>query len=378
MARSLPREGSRRVTLPAVAITSPPAEPDTTFFCRRCQRTHLAPCKRCRCEHFQVPDEGTVPAEMVPRRVACPDCDRWHQVNRLGAEQTCCLRTIDAEHTCGHPTDPPSARTFCRSCQEQVTEALAGLPELYVDLYLALSPGRSGSSEVRSGGFESAVPLAEAASDLMAEMVGSAGGVWVSPPGEEFRGRVDPRGVLVAMEDDLRQHLGFSARVARRPRPLTPQEEGWARRARSAAQATYRDLTDAGRDRAVAEWAMARRRLAQLRGRDVATVEGQAGPTLSAACEFLRVHVSSLLAFRPDAGDEVLRMRYRALLVLRRSEVGDDEDLNEAPCPNCDQRTLYRRNGEDRVLCGSGRHCPELTWGEYQRLTWREQGWAQP
>lgn len=374
MPGSVQRGLSGRVTLPPVPSYIPAAaEPDTTFFCRRCQRTHLAPCKRCRCEHWQVPDDAT--PDTVPVRVACADCDRWHQPNRLGAGQSCCLRSIDTEHTCGHPTDPPSARTFCRSCQAQVTAALMEMPELYVALYLALSPGRSGQSEVRSSGFESVVPIVVAASDLMAEMAGSAGGAWTSPPGE-FRGRVDPRGVLPALEDDLRTALGFSSRIARRPRPLTPQEEGWARRAQAAAEATYRRQTPAGHQRALSDWAEATRRLIQIRGVDAATVEGQAGPTLGAACEFLRVHVSSLLAVRPDAGDEVLRLRYRALLVLRRDEAGEDEDLNDAPCPTCDRRDLYRENGTDRVRCGSGRRCPELTWSEYQMLTWREQGWA--
>lgn len=342
--------------------------PRVETHCPRCETSHAEVCPRCHDVHERTGPDGTV------EPVACPHCGLRHQYVALPAGASCCARQIDRGHVCGKPTRPPEYRTFCRSDQDAVSDALDEIPELYVGLYLALEGARGGGlGEVHSNGFESRIPISAHISSLMQKFVG------LHPAAEQNQLGSDRRlGVLMSWEDALRESLGFARRPIHRMRPITPKEEGWMRIAQRHALHTY--AVPAGTAAEAIERASyqhAVERVMLLRERDSAVVEAQAGPTLSATCSFLKVHLTSLLDLSADAGNEIMDLREQALRALGRSRRDEFEAMPDAACQSCGLKMLYRRMGEDRVRCGSGKGCPDLTSGQYKMRTWREFGFAQ-
>lgn len=135
----------------------------------------------------------------------CYDCDATHRTDYRSRRpgEVCCPRTVDRQQRCGRPAAGP----LCDPCTAAVREAVRGLPEAYVNLYVALSPARRGLPERRSVGFESQVPLAVPVSDLMAKIGGRVG---------------DP-GVVLTWDQVVRAELRMAgATYAPHPDPLRP------------------------------------------------------------------------------------------------------------------------------------------------------------
>lgn len=96
-------------------------------------------------------------------------------------------------------------------------------------------------------------------------------------------------------------------------------------------------------------------------------------PALTEATRYLTRHLTAALALTgtpPDdehlgqlLGEELITEHRKLLKKTRRDDLIHHL---KAPCPNCDMRSLRRRDGEDHIRCT---HCQTLwTETEYQRL----------
>ncbi|HVQ96119.1 MAG TPA: hypothetical protein VMU51_34180 [Mycobacteriales bacterium] len=305
---------------------------------------------------------------MVGDPPVCVRCTNRHEPAEQGNGAGCCLRVLArggaGDVVCGRRV----SAGWCEGCTRAAARAVAGLPELYAQVWLGLGPAAAGPSAGRRGGgaVEPGMPI------------GSGAGVQLL---------VDLVDVVCGWEDELRRSAGFAARPARRApaasvsawdRPIAAvrAERAWLQDIAQACrgQLAAEDLTEQDRGRLqarldelldrVRDCGRRERVLKLRRSERLAELDGQRGPTLVAACRFLGAHLPALLALDPAAGDELLDLARRA---GRLAGTGRLVHHLPAPCPACGLRTLVRVDGAGHVECEG---CA-ARWDEsaYRRLT---------